>query len=530
MPLGDGDLAPDRIPDWLQESVRRSKGRNLDDYRMLDEFYKERNVVQSDRFDRATYKTMSTKAQELDDLAKSRHVDKPTFEDIVEDEFLAMFKSVPKKRNEKEMRPTHRVNHAAMSKAMGTREWNELLTYTQLDEWASSMAAVDFGLKLAEIFDEMDELMQIQKGMEDQDEKVEKALGTLEEMEQNKDRTQEEIDEALDELQKTLEDYGDVSEALDNSIKSHSNQLRQAGRKAAGHAKDQTEGTEALLDSFGTEPGALSRMDAQARMELAARIRQNQSLRELAEKVGRFIRLALSEQAQKIVHGIDEVHDIEMGNDIHKVLPSELNLLTDDSLDILFMKKFADRELLQYQLRGKEKVARGAIICMIDSSGSMYGSRDTWARAVGIALLHIAYRQKRDFYGIIFSSGYDDLIEFSFPKGVAQPTEVLDFAEAGYHGGTDFEKPVSRGVEILEGQFDAEGSQKGDLVMVTDGECAVSEEWLDRYHNSKEHIGFRMYSCLIGTQSATLSVMSDEMYHITQFAQGSDVQSMFGYI
>ena len=46
MPLGDGDLAPDRIPDWLQESVRRSKGRNLDDYRMLDEFYKERNVVQ----------------------------------------------------------------------------------------------------------------------------------------------------------------------------------------------------------------------------------------------------------------------------------------------------------------------------------------------------------------------------------------------------------------------------------------------------------------------------------------------------
>ena len=85
MPLGDGDLAPDRIPDWLQESVRRSKGRNLDDYRMLDEFYKERNVVQSDRFDRATYKTMRTKAQELDDLAKSRHVDKPTFEDIVED-------------------------------------------------------------------------------------------------------------------------------------------------------------------------------------------------------------------------------------------------------------------------------------------------------------------------------------------------------------------------------------------------------------------------------------------------------------
>lgn len=529
MPLGDGDLAPDRIPDWLQESVRRSKGRNLNDFRMLDEFYKERNVVKSDRFDRATFKTMRDKASELDDLAKSRHVDDPSFEDIIEDEFLGMFKSAPKKRNVKDMRPTHRVNHAAMEKAMDTREWNELLTYTQLDEWAASMAAVDFGLKLSEIFDEMNELMELQKGMEKEDDRVEKQLGTIEDMERNK-APQDEIDEALNDLQEMMQGYQDALGDLETGIQSHSNQLRQAGRKAAGHAKDQTEGTEALLDSFGTEPGALSRMDAQARMELAQRIRKNSDLRELAEKVGRFIRLALSEQAQKIVHGIDEVHDIEMGNDIHKVLPSELNLLTDDNLDILFLKKFADRELLQYQLRGKEKVARGAIICMIDSSGSMYGSRDTWARAVGIALLHIAYRQKRDFYGIIFSSGYDALMEFDFPKGIAQPHQVLDFAEAGYHGGTDFELPISRAVEILEGQFNDEGAQKGDLVMVTDGECAVSEEWLDRYRNNKEHLGFRLYSCLIGTQSATLNILSDEMYHITQFAQGSDVQDMFGYI
>ena len=238
----------------------------------------------------------------------------------------------------------------------------------------------------------------------------------------------------------------------------------------------------------------------------------------------------MSEQAQKITHGVDEVHDIELGNDLSRTLPSELIFLGDEDTEWLFLERFAEKKLLQYQLRGVEKVSRGAIICMIDSSGSMSGSRDTWARAVGIALLHIAYRQKRNFYGIIFSSGRDSLIEFEFPKGLAAPNDVLDFAEAGYHGGTDFELPVSRAVEVLRKQYNEDGAQKGDLVMITDGECAVGAEWLDRYHNAKDELGFRMYSCLIGTNSSTLQVMSDDIYHITDFAQGGDVRDIFGYV
>ena len=528
MAIGDGNLAPDNIPDWLVESVRKAKGRNLDDYRMLGEFYKEENVVRADRFDESAYKQMRDKATELDDLAKSRFVDKPTWSDIVQDEFLGMYKAVPKVRNAKEMKPTHKINHAALKRAMDTREWDELLTYTQLDEWASAMAAVDFGLKLQELFDEEEELQKLQDEINEKNDEVQQALDALEGM--GGEGSDSEVDAAMQALQDALDGFGGATEAIDQGIKENSNKLRQMGRQAAKESKEQTENTEALLDSFGTEPGALQRMDATARMELASRIRNNRNLRELAEKVGRFVRLAMSEQAQKITHGIDEVHDVEFGNDIHKVLPSDLLMLADEDLEIQFLAKYANRELLQYKLRGKEKVSRGAIICMIDSSGSMNGVRDTWARAVGIALLHIAYRQKRDFYGIIFSSGYDSLIEFDFPLGIASPMDVLDFAEAGYHGGTDFEKPISRAVEVLESQFNSEGSQKGDLVMITDGECAVSPEWLDRFHNSKEELAFRMYSCLIGMNSTTLQVMSDDIYHITDFAQGGDVKDIFGYV
>ncbi len=525
MPLGDGDLAPDRIPDWLKESVRKSKGRNLEDFGMLDEYYKETQVVESDRFDNAHYKTMRDAAPEMKDLAQSRYVDKPSWEDIVQDEFLGLYKAIPKTRKANEMKPTHKVNHAAMTRAYDTREWSELRTYTELDEWTSAMAAVEFGIKLAEIFDEMEELMTLQDKIDEADQEVSAALAALEGMQDGKGSAEE----LLDALQDALEGYGGAAEDLEGGIKSHSNQIRQAARQAAKEAKEESESAEALLDSFGTEPGALKRMDASARMELANRIRQNSTLRELAEKVGRFVRLALAEQAQKIVHGIDEVHDIEMGNDLHKVLPSELMLLSDEDLEILFLKKFAEGDLLQYQLRGKEKVARGAIICMIDSSGSMMGSRETWAKAVAIALLHIAYKQKRDFYGIIFSSA-NELLEFDFPKGRATPAEVLEFAESSYHGGTDFMSPINRAIQVLEKQYNDEGSMKGDFVFITDGESYVSDEWLDRYRNAKDELAFRMYSCLIGANSTVLATISDQIYHITELARGTDVQEVFGFV
>jgi len=501
----------------------------MSDFGLLDEYFKETDVVKSDRFDRSHFIQMKGKADELNDLALNRWTDKPSWHDLVQDEFLGLYKGDPKTRDPKEIRPTHRINHATMSRAYSTREWAELRTYTSLDEWTSAMAAVDFGLKLAELFDEQEELMEQQEKINEKDQEVQELIEKLKSAEeQGKD-----AEDLLEELAEALNGeggYGDTIKDVEGTIKANGNQIRQAARQAAKAAKEESEGAEAMMEFFGTEPGALTRMDATARIELANRIRRNSQLKELADKVGRFVRLAMAEQAQKIVHGVDEVHDVELGDDIHRVLPSELMLLADEDLEVLFHLKFVEKKLLQYMLRGTEKVARGAIICMIDSSGSMHGSRETWAKAVGIALLHIAAKQGRDFYGIIFSSYHDPLIEFYFKKGIAKPHEVLDFAEASYHGGTDFQMPINRSIEVLREQLVEDNAQKGDLVMVTDGEAPVNEEWLDRYRNSKDELGFRMYSCLIGVHSDTLNTISDQIYNITEFASGGDVRDIFGYI
>lgn len=514
-------MAKDNIPKWLKDLYAQGKGKDVKQLSLLDQFYQSTDAIKSDRYDRQHYNGVADQAHTLREIADSRTADDPSWADLVQDEYLGLYKAVPKKRGSGEMKPTHRINHAAIEKAMQSKEWDQLRTYTELDQWASAMAAVEFAERLEELFDEMKDLQEAQDKMNEEDKKLQDLIDQMEEGDPN---------DFLDDLNKQLEAWEEAAEGIDEALQGSQNDLRRGASQAASQAKDQVEQLEASVSSFGTDPGELSRMPAQKRFELAARIAQNEKLKQLADKVGRMIRFALGENARKIVHGRDEVHEIELGNDLALVLPSELGYLANEESEMIFFKKYVERELLQYQLRGTEKVAKGAMIVMIDSSGSMFGHPETWAKAVGIALLNIAAKQGRDFYGIIFSSARDPLYECYFPKGIAPIEEVLDFAEYMYGGGTDFEHPIGRAVEILEKQFQAEEAQKGDLVLVTDGECAVSDDWRDRYFNAKDELAFRLYGCLIGVHSHTLDVLADATYKITDFTQGGEVRDIFGYV
>ncbi len=525
MPAGDlSGLVPNRLPDWLVETVQKA-GRNLSDFSGLEPHFRSTEVIRSDRFDRRHFKRMRDQADDLNKLAISRFVDEPTWFDLVQDEYLGFYKARPEMRKQTEMKPTHELNWFVWDKARQTRDFEELRTYTELDEWASVMASVAFGQKLADLFDEMKELREAQQKAAEADAKVAELLRQLESSQGDADAAAS----LLDQLAEQAEQYADANNGLSKAMQENSARLKDAARKAMQGTNSEVSDLSDMVESFGTEPGALQRMDGKARMALARRIQSNSKLKELADKVGRFVRLAMAEQATKLIHGRDEVHSISLGDDLNRVLPSELMLLAVPQTKREFYRRYAERELLQYELRGTEKVARGAIIIMIDSSGSMGGGRETWAKAVGIALLHIAAKQGRDFYGIIFGSR-TELQEFYFPKGKGSPEKVLDFAEFAFMGGTDFMTPISRAISVLERQFNDEGAQKGDLVFVTDGICAVDDAWFQDYLKKKEQLGFRMYGALIGVQAPVVEALSDDVYNIVELAEGADVRDMFGLV
>lgn len=516
------------IPGWLTNLIGKSSGRDLNEYRMLDEFYKETNTIRHDRFDAKQYDAIRDKASELSDIVKSRFEDE-TWPDAVQDNYLSLYKAVPERVGPNEVKPTHRVNYTAISKIMDTKEYEELRTYTELDEWAAAMGAVASATVLGEYFDEAKDLQKAQEAVEDKDSDVKDAINDLQNMQE--DGSQEEIEQALDDLKRSLDDYEEASDALDESIKSNGKGMRQAAKDAAKAGNQEAQDIEAAVRTFGTDPGALTRMPAKARMELAARISRSQKLRQLADLAGRMKRFAWGQQANKITHGVDEIHDITIGGNLNRVLPSEFAYLATDELEDIFYAKFVDKRLLEYELRGTEKVAKGAIVCLIDNSGSMGGTRELWSKAVGLALLDVAHKQNRDFYGIHFSSNYDPLKEFYFPKGdTSDINQVLDFAEYFYGGGTDFELPLSRAAEIIETQFNDEDKQKADIIMITDGECYVSDEWLVRFDNSRNELGFRLFSCLIGSYGKLLREISDVFLTIQDLTTGKDAEEVFSYV
>ena len=101
-----------------------------------------------------------------------------------------------------------------------------------------------------------------------------------------------------------------------------------------------------------------------------------------------------------------------------------------------FIKDYAERGLLQYDMEGKAPAGKGPIITVHDGSGSMSGEKFVWATSLCLSVLTIAHREKRQFAGAEFGSA-GQVASWIFPPDRApDPEQVLDYATHFFAGGT----------------------------------------------------------------------------------------------
>ena len=120
---------------------------------------------------------------------------------------------------------------------------------------------------------------------------------------------------------------------------------------------------------------------------------------------------------------------------------------------------------------------KGPMIVCIDVSSSMQGEKELWAKAVGLTLMDIARRQRRLFRAVMFSSGDTSLKVLDLNRERRYQPElakVIEMAEYFPGGGTDFQQPLDAAVALLEERK----LKRGDIVIITDGESQVANEWL----------------------------------------------------
>jgi uncharacterized protein with von Willebrand factor type A (vWA) domain len=201
---------------------------------------------------------------------------------------------------------------------------------------------------------------------------------------------------------------------------------------------------------------------------LARRLRGDPRLKRIAQLAGRFTRIGQQKRRSKVKHGAEEICDVELGNDLGRLLPVELVKLRHPRLHALALRDLLERKAMQYALTGKEKLGKGPLVLLLDRSWSMEGPADEWSVAVALALLGLAQVERRTFALVAFT---DQVIY----EAVVKPGERLDEEALNLQcdGGTNIDAAVSRGLDIIERNPGA--LSEADLVLVTDG-CSSSDQ------------------------------------------------------
>lgn len=420
---------------------------------------------------------------------------------LTSDIFMALHKAVPVVRDEDEMTPDSLLPRETIKEMMQLREYEELKDFTTGDPVGAALAGTTMEPKVTEI---MTRLKERQDEINDLLERI------------NDEDSEPLTDE---EMQKLIEELGDDLSGIRSDL-----------RDAMKEATDDLSNMEGMSKLWGTDPGELKRMPAEDRIRLAKKLRGNPNLKRLSELIGAFQSFAFAMQHQKTDALQTDIYDIEMGNDLGHVLPSEFGLLNNPTTRMEFQRRYQERSLMQYRLHGREQVGKGGIVCCIDTSGSMGLERDVFAKAVGLSLLRIAQAQKRSFYGILFGSS-NELKHWDLTKASAEL--VMDFATFSFHGGTDFQAPLNLSMDLLLAEHESDGAMKSDIVFITDGYCGVSDQFMTRLTDFKERLGTRIFGVTIGgdVESEPLkSICDGRVWPISNLNAPGDMKDVFSSI
>lgn len=507
-----------------------------------------RFTIDNDRYDREAVQKLLAEMKEFnayrEKLSESKAGDLAY--DVWQDLWLSLWKVDPEDIPDKDIRPDHLINKVVMDEAEHLSDHAELRRWCMGDDIGTAMACNTLEPDVETIYDKLEEeikkaqqlqqMMQQLQGMEQEERDLEDLIKEWTEDHEGQEpgdeqqNWQEQLQALKDRIDQQADETRDAAQELRDALDQARGGIRQAMAKGMKEAREDQELMSAMAEGWGHDPGQLHRLPAAERMRLAQRM-NDPRFRKMAELIGAMKRLAFAEQRKKVNYAPEEIYDIELGANLQRVLPVELGRLGHPLRKVSFLKDFAQKSLMQYKMKGHERVAKGGIVYCHDGSGSMHGDREMWAKAVGLCLLHIARKQKRPFYAIQFGSPGQIRVDDFRDSQHIDPDKVIDFAEFFFGGGTDFMTPLNHAVVLLNDEFQKEGRTKSDIVFATDGQCGVQDAWMQEFKKEQAKIGFTVYGIIIGggrTDEPLASICDGKVASIKSIMNGNDVRSIFG--
>ena len=484
--------------------------------------------LENDSYDRRAWNELGLSASAIRSLIESGEMLVPYFGALLEDLFFGLFKYNLVWMPADAVRRSTVLNRTILQQLIPSPGFEMLKSRTLLEEDKAVIAALVLGEQVLETVRaeklvnrrEMLDLWDL-KHQEEQLEQSAAALKNAVELsEQHKQDSagqpaDKELEKKIEELKDAAARAAQVAEArLNQKVRIFEEQSRHGDHSEikrlqlrSGQLSDEIDRVAQDSHDFSLEFGQGGRLPAGERLELGRRLARNKKLGELARLVGRFKQDARALRRRTLDRGVAEAYDVERGAELGRLIPAELIALHHPGLRVDFMRRLLEGEVLQYRLREDEQKGRGPMVVCIDVSSSMQGDKELWAKAVSLTLMDIARRQRRLFRAVLFSSGPENLKVLDLNnKRRYQPelTKVLEMAEYFPGGGTDFQAPIDAAVSLLEDKK----LKRGDVVVITDGECQVGPEWLAELRRRKEELKFSIFAVLVDVGSSQLSTLA----------------------
>jgi uncharacterized protein with von Willebrand factor type A (vWA) domain len=457
------------------------------------------HIIENDSYDLLVFDEIKENTPKIKKTETDGVKDYSQFKELHQDLFDALFKYDPKKVPPSQVAYTHLLNSEIMDAILESPQYKELRNLTRLDAIAATVGTEIMGDEVRALIKELKEkfeklLEQMQPAAQAVEE-AKQAAGEGEDGEEfaksGKGKSAEEI--TYEEAKKRLEEYKQqVHELVDKKE-------RRALNKIVENAINQSREVSDMISNWGLEASdSFVRSNYQDKLKLLERLRTSHKLKKIAELAGRYKRMAIQTQREKVKKGMDEVYDIIPGRDLSRVLASEKMKLLHPLTARLFKKDLLEGKVLQYETSGREKKHKGPVVICVDDSGSMSGQNEIWAKSVAMGVLEICRIQKRDVHVIHFDASPKHQLHCNFfPKNNYQIEEIIDMAEYfSGGGGTLFEPPL----ELAQDKINTmKEFSKADILFITDGESAISNSWLKPFMVWKKEKNITITSILIDT-------------------------------
>lgn len=428
------------------------------------------NSIEVFELDLDIYSNIFNNSPRLKENAKEFKNIITTFDKLSEDIYLSLFKKSPVVKITEDMSLEYQLNNILIKKLFEIDEFDSLRYACSLKHFDSILVADLIGQEIMKHFEALCE--------------TDKSFNN--ELQEHNKMCKEYI--------KTLflkgEDSKVLEEKLNNNIINIEKMISNDNLifKSVSNASKEFFAVSNTIKSWGLNDGILTPTSYEEKIEVSAKLRKLKKVKEISEMAGRFKASASQLQKRKTKEEGQEICGVQLGNEIHKILPSEKLLLIRKSTKRNFYKKYTQKELLSYKYRNNKAKSKGPIICCLDTSASMEGELEIWSKSVAIALLDMAIKQNRDFVAILFSNKVYRVIEFN--KCKIEPNKLYQLATFFYGSGTNFVEPLEKSLQLISGAR----YKYSDIIFITDGEADIEEEFVEEFNIIKEKKQFRMIS------------------------------------